>query len=170
MAMQKIRAALVAVILGSLLVACSEGGVDFSELEDRLVEEQKAKSPNLEVGEATCPEDVDVENGTTFQCSVVVEGVDAPYAITMSEVDEDAENAHFDIKPAKPIIDVSKVVAFLESQLTPDRAGATVDCGNEAVIVAEVGGTIDCTVSDGAESEEVSVLVKDLQGTITLDG
>lgn len=166
----KVLVILVAVITGSTFTACSEGGVDFSELEDRLVEEQKTKSPNLDVGAATCPEDVAVENGATFQCTVVVEGVDAPYKITMSDVDEDAENAYFDIKPAKPIIDVSKVVGFLESQLTSDRAGATVDCGDEAVIVTEIGSTIDCTVSDGGESEKVAVLVKDLQGTITLGG
>lgn len=156
-------------ILGLSLVSCNSGGVDFSELEERLVQEQEAKAPDLEVGEASCPEDVEVKDGAAFECTVEVEGKDAPYAVTMSDVDEDGENAHFDIEPAKPIIDVSKVIEFLRSQLNPASAGAEVDCGQEKVIISEVDGTIDCTVSDGEFTEEVSVVVKDVQGTVSLE-
>jgi hypothetical protein len=153
-----------ALLLGGCSFSFSFGGPDLSEIEDKLVEEQKKVAPGLDVGAATCPDDVEVEEGTTFECTVEVEGVEAPYDVTLNEIDGDTVN--FDSKPAKPIINVDLIVDFLRGNLNAQSQGAEIDCGDETVLVTEVGATIDCTVSDARGSETVSLVVKNLQGDI----
>lgn len=168
------RAALLCALAGSaiLLSGCSfefsfgGGGPDLAEVEEKLVEEQKKASPNLEVGEATCPEEVEVEEGAEFECTVELEGVDAPYSVTLTNVNEDEETVRFDSKPAQPIIDVSAVTEFLRGNLNAQSQDAEVDCGDEAVIVTDVGATIECTVSDERGSETVPIVVKNLEGDV----
>jgi hypothetical protein len=161
-------AAVGASVLFLLLASCSGAEVDITEVENKLVEEQEKVSPDLEVGEASCPDDVDPEEGSTFECTVDVEGVDAPYKVTITSIDEEGGSARFDFEPAKPIIDVSKVVDFIHSQVNESAGDVEVDCGSEAVIVSEVGGTIDCTISDGTTTEDVPIEVKDLEGTVAI--
>lgn len=162
-------AALAVACLGSVgcSVSVERGGADLSEVEDMLVEEQEKKSPNLAVGGATCPDDVEVEEGKSFECIVEIEGVDAPYTVTLTEEDPGGESGNFHMKPAKPIIDVSIVVDFVRSRLNQASAGAEVDCGDAAVIVTEVGGTFDCTVSDERGSETATMVVKNVEGDVS---
>jgi hypothetical protein len=143
------------------------GGVDLEEVEAKLVDLQEETSPNLAVGEAACPDDLDeINEGDTFECTVTIEGVEAPYAVTLTDEQEDSDVGSFDFKPAKPIIDVSLVVDFVRSRLNERSQGAEVDCGDAAVIVTEVGGTFDCTVSDSRGSETVSMVVKNIDGDV----
>jgi hypothetical protein len=153
-----------------LLSGCSfefsAGGPDLSEVEQKLVEEQKKVTPDLEVGGASCPDEVEVEEGAKFECTVEIEGVEAPYSVTLTDVNEEEERVNFHSEPAKPIIDMSLVTEFVRGNLNEQSQGANVDCGDEAVLVSEVGGTIECTVSDETGSETVSLVVKNLQGDI----
>ncbi|HEV2756328.1 MAG TPA: DUF4333 domain-containing protein [Actinomycetota bacterium] len=167
------KAAIACALAGSavFLAGCSfdvsfGSGPDTSEVEAKLVEEQKKVSPDLDVGEATCPEEVEVEEGAKFECTVDIEGVDAPYAVTLTDVNEDEETVNFHSEPVKPIIDVSLVVEFLRGNLNEQSQDAEVDCGDEAVLVTEVGATIECTVSDETDSETVSLVVKNLEGDV----
>lgn len=154
----------VALLLGAGCSASIQvGGYDAADLEDQLVEEQKEASPDLEVGAAVCPEDIDdVEEGDSFECTVEIEGTEAPYTVTLTDEDEGT----LDFKPAKAIIDVSKIVEFLRGNLNTQFADADVECGDEAVLVTEVGDTIDCTVSDETGSETVPMVVKNIDGDI----
>ena len=155
-----------ALLLSGCSFEFSAGGPDLSQIEQKLVDEQKKVTPDLEVTGATCPDDVDVEEGAKFECTVEIEGVEAPYSVTLNDVNEDEERVNFHSEPAKPIIDVSLVTEFLRGNLNEASQDAEVDCGDEAVIVTEVGGTIECTVSDETGSETVSLVVKNLQGDI----
>jgi hypothetical protein len=153
-----------------LLPACStsvsigdSGGPDLSEVESRLLAEQKAESPDLVVEDATCPDDVTIEKGATFECTVSIEGIEAPYTVTVTENDSEAETASFHFEPAKAIIDVSIIVDFIQGKVS---GSGTVDCGDEKVVIADVGDTIDCTVSDGNDSFDAGMVVKDLDGTV----
>ena len=166
------RAALCALVVPILLLAgCSGsvtvgGGPDMAELEEKLVEEQEKKSPDLAVGEATCPEEVDVEETETFECTVEIEGVEAPYEVTLTK-DPDGESGEFHFEAAKPIIDVSIVEDFIRSRLNEQSAGAEVSCGDAAVLVTEVGATFDCTVSDDERgSETVVMVVKNIEDDV----
>jgi hypothetical protein len=93
-----VRPRVVAVCLLVLLAAC--GGaeerppapdrdelVGTADVERLLVSTQKRKSPRLRVGTASCPEQVRLANGTTFTCTVRIEGVSAPYSVTLRDVD-----------------------------------------------------------------------------------
>jgi uncharacterized protein DUF4333 len=172
----ELRGVAVALLACVLLVGCggTSGGsaaggndvTDLSELEAKLVDLQEEKAPHLSVEGAECPEEVDLEQGTEFECIVTIEGVEAPYSITLTKDDPEADEGSFDIKPALAIIDVSIVVDFIQG-----RAGdsADVECGTEAVIVGDVGDTFDCTVDAGGQQQTVEMIIKDLDGTVSIN-
>jgi hypothetical protein len=159
-----------------LLMACGGGSdagdsgggnnvTDLSQLETKLVELQKEKSPDLNVEGAECPPEVDLEQGSSFECTVTIEGVAAPYSVTLTEDDPEAEAGSFHVEPAKAIIDVSIVTEFISSQ----AGGGEAECGSEKVIVSDVGGTFDCTVSIGGQTQDVEMIVKDIDGTVAVN-
>ena len=75
----------------------------------------------------------------------------------------------FALAPAKPIIDVSRIVALIRGQLQPTRA-ATVRCGTAKVRVVEVGASIACTITLGDAVQNVRAVVTDLKGTVVVRG
>jgi hypothetical protein len=167
---------IVLALIASLLAlgACSASieigeETDLSELEAKMVEEQQKKTPDIEVGEATCPEDVDLEVGARFECTLTVGGVEAPYEVTMEEDDPDADVGSFHFEPAQPILDMQLVEDFVASRLNRRSQGATVECGTQRVVVAEVGDALECTVSKGDRSTTVKAYVKDKEGTVSFD-
>jgi hypothetical protein len=174
-----VRPRLVAIALLVLLAAC--GGrerpspaperdelVGTADVERLLVSTQKRKSPNLRVGAASCPDQVRLANGTRFTCTVQIEGTKAPYAVTLRDVDAAKATGRFALAPAKPIIDVSRIVGLIRSKLQPTARAATVTCGSAKVRVVEVGAAIPCTITLGDAVQKVSAVVKDLQGTVVV--
>jgi hypothetical protein len=162
----------VMLVAGVALGACggdSGGGsgsgdgnvTDLSELEAKLVNLQEEKSPNLSVEGADCPEEVDLSEGTTFECIVTIEGVEAPYDVTLTEDDPEADVGSFHVEPARTIIDVSIVTDFIAQQV-----GGEAECGSEAVLITDVGDTIDCTVTSEGQTQDVQMIVKDEEGTV----
>src|SRR5215213_5517267 len=164
---QRVRARLLALVLAVLLAACGGAGkpaaspshdqlVGTADVERLLVSTQKRKSPNLEVGAATCPDQVRLANGTRFTCTVLIEGTKA--------------TGRFALAPAKPIIDVSRIVALIRSKLQPTARAATVRCGKDKVQVVEVGASIACTITLGDAVQKVTAEVRDLKGTVVVRG
>jgi hypothetical protein len=146
-----------------------DGLVGTADVERLLVSTQKRRSPNLKVGSATCPDQVRLANGTKFTCTVQIEGTEPPYAVTLRDVDAAKATGRFALAPAKPIIDVSRIVALIRGQLQPTRA-ATVRCGTAKVRVVEVGASIACTITLGDAVQKVTAEVKDLKGTVVVRG
>jgi Domain of unknown function (DUF4333) len=144
--------------------------VGTDEVERLLVATQKRKSPNLKVGRATCPRRVPLANGTRFTCTVRIEGTRAPYTVTLRDVDASRASGRFALAPAKPIIDVSRIVGLIRSKLQPTARAAKVTCGTAKVRVVEVGASIACTITLGDAVQQVSAVVKDLQGTVAVRG
>jgi len=143
-------------------------GAGTAEVERLLVATQKNASPDLRVGNATCPPRVEVAEGATFDCTVVVEGVEAPYRVTATGVDPVTRTAHFAVQPAKAILSTAKVVAFLASQLSGAPKGVKVDCPGPPVRVFEPGATFDCRATDGRTTQVATLRVDDVQGKVTL--
>jgi hypothetical protein len=176
-----VRHRLVALALLVLLAACGGGEarpaaparnelVGTADVERLLVSTQKRKSPKLRVGTATCPDQVRLANGTRFTCTVLIEGTKAPYAVTLRDVDAAGTGGRFALEPAKPIIDVTRIVSLIRGKLQPAARGAEVRCGATKVRVVEIGGTIGCTITLGDALQKVTAEVKDLKGTVVVRG
>ncbi len=71
-----------------------------------------------------------------IDCSVTIAGVEAPYAVTVTSVEDG--HAKFHIEPAKAIISVDAAVGFIQDQAEQQGlADVTVECGDEAIIVQD---------------------------------
>ena len=174
------RPRLVAVALLALLAACGGGAggpkapaardelVGTADVERLLVTTQRRRSPGLRVGGARCPDQVRLANGTRFTCTVTIGGTRAPYAVTLHDVDQARGAGRFALQPAKPIIDVTRVVGLIRGKLQPGARGASVRCGAARVRVVEVGAAIACTITLGDTVQKVRAVVKDLQGTVVI--
>jgi hypothetical protein len=174
-----VRPRLVALALLMSLAACGgaerpgptparDALVGTADVERLLVSTQRRKSPKLRVGTATCPDQVRLANGTKFTCRVRIEGTSAPYAVTLRDVDAARATGRFAVQPAKPIIDVTRIVGLIRSKLQPTARDATVRCGTPKVRVVEVGATIGCTIALGEAVQKVTAVVKDLKGTVVV--
>ncbi len=159
----------------------SKGNVK-AEVESRLASLQQKASPALKVGKATCPSALasvqikskkEASKPTVFRCTVLVEGVAAPYDVEIR--DGGFQNGgSFLMARAKAIIDIAKVVDGTKLQLDKkDQDTAKISCGPAKVVVAVVGDKISCVVtfapdSDTAGTETLVYEVRDLDGTISL--
>jgi hypothetical protein len=176
----EVRPRLLALVLAGLLLAACGGAeepkapaarnrlVGTADVERLLVSTQKRRSPGLRVGTASCPDQVRLANGTSFTCTVQIEGTQAPYAVTLRDVDAARATGRFALEPAKPIIDVARVVRLIRSELQPTARAATVRCGAPRVRVVEVGAAIACTITLGDAVQKVRAVVKDLKGTVVV--
>jgi len=173
----KLRRALTAAAIAPVLFAlgaCSgsvsvdSGGYDPADVAEQVQKAQEKVTPDLEVADASCPDDSDPEEGAEIECTVSIEGVEAPDAVTLSTVTDD--DVKFDIAPARAIIATDKVVAFLIQEATNQGIeAAEADCGEAAIIVQDPDTTFGCTIHMGEEAQDVTLRVKDLDGTVALD-
>ena len=125
------------------------------------------------MGTATCPDQVRLANGAVFTCTVQIEGVPAPYSVILRDVDAAGTGGRFALEPAKPIIDVTRIVSLIRRELQPTARAATVRCGAPGapkVRVVEVGGSIGCIITLGHAVQKVTAVVKDLKGTVVVRG
>jgi Domain of unknown function (DUF4333) len=177
----EVRPRLVALALLALLAACGGGDepapapardelVGTADVERLLVSTQKRKSPRLRVGMASCPDQVRLANGTRFTCTVQIEGTRAPYAVTLRDVDAAKATGRFALQPAKPIIDVTRIVGLIRSKLQPTARAAMVRCGAAKVRVVEIGATIGCTITLEDAVQKVTAEVKDIEGRVVVRG
>ena len=139
---------------------------DTEDVETLLVATQQRASPDFQVGTASCPEQVPVRDGTTFNCTVVVEGVAAPYVVTLAGVNADSGTGRYDIRPAKAILSVPKLVDFVRGLATESNARA--DCGATKVRIADAGSTLDCQLIDSKGPHKVTLKVEDVNGKVTV--
>lgn len=172
------RAAAFAVLLALAAAACSSSstttkpaatadpasrGVDTRDIEQLLVAKQKAQSPDFDVRDPSCPARIIVADGETFQCTVVVEGVVVPYQVTLRDVNENSKTAGYDLRPAKAILSIPKLVDALQR----NSPGSRIDCGPERVKVLDVGATFGCSVADAAGVRQpVTLRVVDRDGNV----
>jgi hypothetical protein len=137
-------------------------------VEEALVANQKQTSPDFHVDGATCPERVTLGPGATFQCTVTVEGVAAPYNVTVSDANATKDVSRLTMQPAKAIVSVNKLVSIVKGVATDPAAD--VDCGRARVLVVDAGSTLDCQVTDVRGQHTVMLRVEDVQGRVTVLG
>ena len=166
--------ALVAVLLALSAYYASVTGtaawtIDRAWMEDALGRDMKEQNPGLRVGGVACPEGIRTVEGASFQCTAEVEGVQAPFSVTVTDVDASAETFNTDWKPTKAILAIDQIVTSLKSRLQDQAPNATVDCGMAPVRVVEVGGAIECIISDGSNRLVMRAVVEDVDGTVRFE-
>ena len=148
---------------------------DSEAIKRKLVEEQRKRTANLAVGEATCPEGAPIgDPGAAVVCTVQVEGVEVPFTVTLLGAGAEIEGAQrsYEFRPARPMIDVAGLAGRIRTEaatqlgVPPDRL--SVECGTAKVLVLEVGGTIPCTVRQGDSIRRIQVTVSDVNGSTTI--
>jgi hypothetical protein len=87
-----------------------------------------------------------------------------PYAVTIRQTDQPG-GLRYDVRPAKAILQVSKVVEAI--QRSASSPTSTVECGPERVRVVDVGGTFDCSLTEGENTRTVRVRVETVEGNVS---
>lgn len=166
--------ALVAVLLALSAYYASVTGttawtIDRAWVEDALGRDLKERNPGLRVSGVACPAGIKVVEGATFQCTAEVEGVQAPFSVTVTEADASAGTFNITWKPTKAILAIDEAVKDLKSRVQDQAPNATVNCGTAPVRVMEVGGAIECIISEGSNRLVVRGVVEDVDGTVRFE-
>ena len=133
------------------------------QVEQFVLDTQRTSTPELKVANPSCPQRLDLVPGASFECTVEVEGVKAPYTVSIPAA------GSIQATPAKAIISTAKGVEFIRANLPPAAASAVVSCGSEAVRLVDVGAALSCTISDGAGTQTVKLVAKDTKGAVSLE-
>lgn len=171
---QRVLSAAVLVPVLTALAACSGSvstgsGYDPDDVAEQVQKAQADATPDLEVTDASCPDDSEPEkDGDTTECTVEIDGVEATYLVTFTDVSDDG--VKFDIEPAEAIVSVAKTVELFQGEIAkqgfPD---AEVDCGEAAVVVQEVGSTFTCDLTADGTTIEGTVTIDDVDGNVTIE-
>jgi hypothetical protein len=111
------------------------------------------------VASVSCPDDVESEDGQTFECRAELEGGgDAVVVVT----EQDDDDFTYEVKPGTMRLAGSSVAAYLERSLPQ---GTQVTCADEITVIA--GQTVDCdAVTAGGRSATVSLTWADDAGKV----
>lgn len=148
---------------GSVSIGSSDQ-LDTAKLENTLTEASQNAFPAFSVGNAQCPDDVKLEAGGTFTCTVDVEGQPLRFDVT-----QDDEKGNVSYVKAQAALDTVKLEASLTGQIKEQTGvDVTVACPGDKVLVKDVGATFPCdaTAADGTTTV-VTVTVDDLDGNIS---
>jgi len=162
------RRLLVGAALGTVLLSgCGEEpGLDMDAVESYLATSQAATfGSDAEVGEAACQGHPALAEGMKLHCALVVSDASVPYELTLRHVR--SEKVAVDAALAAVVLRAADVGDFVRGQLPKGFRHATVGCGGD-YLVAEVGETVECTVSSGAQTQTVEVTVEDEEGHVSI--
>ena len=150
-----------------LLAGCGEDpGLDTAAVESYLAGSQAATfGADAQVGKAHCPGHPALEEGMTLPCTLAVSDASVPYRLTLHKVH--STKVTVDVALDAVVLRSADVQGFVQQQLPKAFAKAAVDCGAD-YLVTDVGETVDCTVSSGAQVKPVSVKVEDEEGRISI--
>lgn len=150
-----------------LFAGCSSNAYDAAAVENYLEESQQGKVRGLPIGEASCPEDVELTEGVTFRCTLEIAGEPAPFAVKLTNVD--ADEVTINLEPAKALIATAGVVDLVRNGLQERyRDAAKIGCGDKQLIVADPGTKIGCIVQVGGERAQAVARVENKQGKVVL--
>ena len=150
-----------------LLAGCGEEpGLDVGAVEAYLAGSQATTfGADLEVGSASCPGGHALKEGMVLSCTLAVSDASVPYRLTLHHVRSDRVGV--DVALDAVVLRAADIRNYVRAQLPKAFRKANVDCGHE-LVVTDVGETVDCTVSSGAQSRPVSVKVEDEDGRISI--
>ena len=158
---------IVSVVAGALLSGCGSNSYDAGTVENYVRKSQEGKVRGLALGDATCPKDVDLTEGVTFQCTLEIAGEPAPYKVRLTDVD--ADKVTVALEPAKALIATSAVVDLVRGGLKPRfQDGAKISCGEKQLLVVDPGTQIGCIVTVHGQQRQAIARVENRQGKVVL--
>lgn len=150
-----VRTAAAATAAAAALVGCGNKTIDAGKLEATVksrIEEQQG----LRVEEVDCPDHRKAKAGDTFACRAAVAGQEVRMRV------DQRDDGRLDVVYDQAILSPAKVAEQMRAQLS-DKTGValTVDCGNDEVLVRDVGGTFQCVATDpsGAPARVVATVL-----------
>jgi hypothetical protein len=160
------RLAALSILLVGALGACGVGPshtLDTSSVERQIAEELASRYP---IGTPTvvCTRRVRAVPGATFSCSATIDGQTLVLTGTVTD-----RSGRYTVTPTASIIEAGHAASLIEREIAASAGGATVDCGNRAVLVVPVGHTFLCTAHvTGQQPRPVTVTVDNLQGDVRI--
>lgn len=150
-----------------VLAGCGESpGYDRASVEGYLAQAQSgAFGSDAKVGRAMCPKHLALKEGMRFRCTLDVSGTAVPYQVRLTHVAGKQVTVH--AAPDGVVVPALAVRDYVRSTLPRASRAAGVDCG-KSYIVAKVGQTLDCKLTLGAQEKDITVTVKDEQGTVSV--
>jgi hypothetical protein len=161
-----------AAILAGCSFSFSTGGsdtIDPDKVEDHLSKYLAGPDFGLRPDSVTCPEGIKPAQGATFECTAHIDGIQVPMEVTLTHVDLSTRDVDYSTRPAKPLLVAEKISKALKEDLQGEGPNASVDCGTERFRVVEVGGAMECTVTEGAKRVVIRVVAKDLDGNVEFE-
>ncbi len=159
-------AAVVAVVALGAAACGSTTSLDMGKLEGAITDKTRELFPGRQVSGAACPssDEVEVERGGRFSCTVRIDGVVATYDVTQ---DDDEGNVTFALATA--VLDLAKAEAEAAAGIAEQTGiDATVDCGADPLLAIEPGGTFECQATEpGGSAATVTFTVEDVEGNLT---
>lgn len=150
-----------------VLAACSSNSYDAGTIESYLKDSQKGQVRGLAIGDAVCPEDVELTEGVTFQCTLDIAGVKAPYTVKLTNVD--ADKVQINLEPAKALISTAVVADLVRTNLKSQyRDQAKINCGKDKLLVTDPGTKIGCIVEIDGEQQQAVARVENKDGKVVL--
>ena len=155
-------------VIVSFLAGCGTEKVDDEKVEDFLRE--NAGAPTL-IESVDCPDDVEIDEGDTFDCEVHTEG-DGLEVVTMRQIEDDrvvpVGNRQVRLPEGRELTIIPEnVEALIRSRAEEADRIVSVDC--PAGIELEKGRTFRCVVrfDDGSE-EKIAVVQRDARGNVEI--
>ncbi len=143
-----------------------------TEIQNKIMSVQAEAARGLKVEKARCPDALAVPKSKlkvgTYQCTVLIDGVEAPYTVTI-EKGGFLKGGAYRLEATKTILDLRTIAAFVREDLEPDvRETAKVSCGAKRVALVDKGDTVTCKVTGGGAVTSVSFKVVDKNGTVAI--
>jgi hypothetical protein len=158
---------LLAVGLVLALSGCSDqASFDPTVVETYLRTSQAEVFPDQDLGQAVCPDHVALREGLRIACTLEVAGEAIPYDVELTDVAGD--RVTISTQPRGALIPLETAERYVLDSLPADAEGASVTCGEGAVVAARRGATISCTVQLGSQTEPVVLEVLDDAGTVRI--
>jgi hypothetical protein len=121
----------------------------------------------------SCPADVEVKSGGTFECTAKVDGQDVKFTVTQTD-----DNGNVEVTTDNKVVQVSAVEQDISQQVeaaadTSEMVNADTKCdtGGRTVLVDPDGETLTCTVSNADDpSQSIGITASvDKDGNATIE-
>lgn len=148
----------------ALLAACSTTKtLDSGDLETTLSSNAAQQLPGVEIGEAECPDDIEAEAGSTFECTIDVAGQEVSYQVVQ---DDDEGNVTFTRSQA--VLDIDKLTSEVTNGIEAQTGvEVTVTCPGGPIRVETPQSTFTCTATtEQGEQRSVEITVTDVEGNV----